>query len=267
MSLISGYAKAGEKINALFNESTSILHKASKGVVREFIVKDVIRPFLPKRFGLASGECFDRNDKKSKQLDCIIYDEMYAYRIPFGDAYSLFPCEAVYGNIEVKSKLDKKSFTEAINNIASLKRLKREPANEFDITPSARITINGMTPSEKITNSYFGVVFAFNSVEVETVFEYIKNAKIDIKLLPNMIVLYNMKTIFLPSVQKTVVLGDGHATGFSYVKLGDKINETFIALLITVLNSMNLRINPMEVKEFVRKTLTDKNIPGKTILL
>ena len=70
----------------------------------------------------------------------------------------MFPCESVYGNIEVKTTLNKDTIKESIENIASLKRLKRKDATEFDITPHLELTITGQHLGTK-KNNYFGVVF------------------------------------------------------------------------------------------------------------
>lgn len=112
--------------------------------MREYILNSIIRPFLPKRYGLTNSECFDAIGKTSKQLDIAIYDDLFPYAIPYGD-YKLLPFESVYGAIEVKSLLNKESFFESIDNIASLKSLPREPTGKYQVLPNWEIEIAGMS--------------------------------------------------------------------------------------------------------------------------
>ena len=65
---------SSEKIMADFNASSQVWHHASVGMIREKIIKDVLRPYLPECYGLTGGLCYDKNESQSKQLDLIIYD-------------------------------------------------------------------------------------------------------------------------------------------------------------------------------------------------
>ena len=114
------------RIEADFEFSTIIDHNASKGTFREQIVQKFLRPFLPNAYGISGGQAFDLDGAISKQLDVVIYDALHSYVAPYMDDFIYFPCESVYGNIEIKSTLDKKSFMESLENIASLKALKRD---------------------------------------------------------------------------------------------------------------------------------------------
>ena len=115
MNYYTALCKSGKILDAYFEQSKDIMHNASKGSVREAIVKRVIRPFLPPRYGLSGGEAFDSEGKTSKQLDLVVYDSLYSYIVPYSDSFIQFPCDSVYGNIEIKSYLKKKDFKEALN--------------------------------------------------------------------------------------------------------------------------------------------------------
>lgn len=117
----SALKRSGKILEAYFEQSKDILHSGSKGIIRENIIDKVIRPFLPSCYGLSGGEVFDSAGNVSKQLDLVVYDSIFSYYIPYIDNFIQFPCESIYGNIEIKSFLDKEELNTAIENIKSMK--------------------------------------------------------------------------------------------------------------------------------------------------
>ena len=175
--------------------SQIVHHSASKGSLREFLLKDIIRPFLPKRYGLCNGECFDAHGKVSKQLDIIVYDDLFSYAVPMGD-YFMMPFESAYGEIEVKSMLNKETFLESIGNIASFKSLQKEMPDDCQVLPNLSIRIKGVTWIKCGFKKPFGVVFAYDSADPKTVLRYFQEVQpFDPSLMPDMIVLLKKKTI------------------------------------------------------------------------
>ncbi len=101
-----------------------ISHPGEKGTSVEFQVIEFLRSFLPREYGLSSGfiayhdSCISGGEKRprynpgkdrillSSQLDVVIYDALR-----FGPLLSLgscdvFPLEAVFGYVEVKTQMD-----------------------------------------------------------------------------------------------------------------------------------------------------------------
>lgn len=148
-TLLDNLRNQADILTSEFEASKIVWHNASVGTIREEIVKRIIQPYLPDCYGISGGLCFDANDSKSKQLDLILYDKLYSYRLPINDNFMIFPAESVYGNIEIKTKLNSKTVKESIDNIVSLKKLKRNDATEFDVTPFLRLTINGQKMGTK----------------------------------------------------------------------------------------------------------------------
>lgn len=89
MTIYDVIKNAMPKLDAEYNMSRIVNHSASKGSLREFLLKDIIRPFLPKRYGLCNGECFDGHDGVSKQLDIIVYDDLFSYAKRASDSLKL----------------------------------------------------------------------------------------------------------------------------------------------------------------------------------
>ncbi len=75
---------------------------------------------MPACYGLSGGEAFDNEGNISKQLDLVVYDSIFSYIIPYIDNYIQFPCEPIYGNIEIKSYLNEEELIRAFENIKRL---------------------------------------------------------------------------------------------------------------------------------------------------
>ena len=191
--------KSIKRLEADYDFSAIIDHNTSKGTFREHIVKQFLRPFLPGAYGVSGGQAFDEEGNISKQLDIVIYDAIHSYVAPYMDDFIYFPCESVYGNIEIKSRLDNKSFLEAVENIISLKKLKRKYSDTYQVTPIKELRIKGVTWEKSVTNEYFGIIFAYDGVSSEKVLEYIKEYSEknpqNREYLPNIIVLLKSQTI------------------------------------------------------------------------
>ena len=195
MTLYDVIKTATPKLEAEYNMSKIVQHSASKGALREFLLREIIKPFLPKRYGLCNGECFDSHDGVSKQLDVIVYDDLFSYAVPMGEYY-MMPFESAYGEIEVKSMLNKEAFFESIENIASFKSLIKETPEDCQVLPNLAIEIDGIKWNKTGFTKPFGVVFAYDSMEPKTVLNYFHEIKpLNPSLMPDMIVLLKNKTI------------------------------------------------------------------------
>lgn len=266
MNYYSALIKSGKILEGYFEQSKNILHNGSKGTVRENIVNKVIRPFLPACYGLSGGEAFDSEGNTSKQLDLVVYDSVFSYIIPYIDNYIQFPCESIYGNIEIKSFLNKDELMKAIDNIKSMKSLKREGTHSWTVTPLVSIKINGLSDNTD-RNPYFGIIFAYDSVEALTVLNYLENLDIPSNLLPNAIVLYSKRTIIFQAT-------DSNIEGFpsndfnKYVMLncGEETLAVFIGLLINFTRYSLLWVAdvPKEINKALERILND-NIRNKSI--
>lgn len=246
MLYIEALRKSANKLDAEFNMSKLITHAASKGAFREYIMKNIVRPYLPKRFGISGGECFDVNGAVSKQLDLVIYDDLYSYVIPY-DGYMLFPFESIYGNVEIKSHLGKSDFLDAILNIESMKRLFREMPNACQVVPSFSINIEGVTWNSKRRHTPFGIVFSYSSAKPETVVNYFSEVNVTNKdYLPDLIVLFQEKTIIcrikykrFPMFYATM---DDDYDAFLTLPCGDDTLPIFISLILRRTSDTDLKL-------------------------
>lgn len=106
----------------LFNRE--LPHEGLKGSENEQALADVLRNFLPARYGVeVNGLVIDRNGAVSRQCDIIIYDD-----ISFPKYFrKVFPIEIVFAVIEVKTELSKQQVDSALANESSLRALEYQP--------------------------------------------------------------------------------------------------------------------------------------------
>lgn len=245
MTIYDEIKRAIPMLEAEFHMSHVVNHSASKGALRECIVSRFIRPFLPKRYGLCNGECFDSHNGVSRQLDIIVYDDLFSYAIPMGDYYTI-PIESAYGEIEVKSMLNQETFFQSIENIASFKSLKKEPPMDCQILPNFELVIEGVVWKKSGYTKPFGAVFAFDSVEPETVLSYFhKIQPLNPSLMPDMIVLLKKKTIIFRVIyegDKFYVTTNNTYQGFITLQCEDDTLPIFLYYLLSRTRDTRLKI-------------------------
>ena len=91
-----------------------------------------------------------------------------------------FPCESVFGSIEVKTELKGETLEQGVENIVSLKKLNREASDMMDILPFRRINVGeGLTYGTAKRNHYLGVIFAYKGLAPHTVVDYLEEQSND----------------------------------------------------------------------------------------
>lgn len=141
----------------VFDASTTI------GNAREFIVNDFLRPHLPQRLDVVSGEIIDSSDNSSGQTDTILRDnQSLAWGI---GGQALVPVEATTGAIEIKSSLGGDELEGSIRKVARIKRLQRGKYEGMYGASTAQ-TLAEVPPSR--TKAY---VIAYDGPKWETVFK------------------------------------------------------------------------------------------------
>jgi hypothetical protein len=107
----------------------SIIHKGEQGSQREETLKQFLLQYLPKKYGIGSGEIINSSNQVSRQCDLVIYDSSESPLLLIREGYQLFPVESVIATIEVKSTLNQRSISEIVNNMASVKSLFHQENN------------------------------------------------------------------------------------------------------------------------------------------
>lgn len=258
--------KCVSRIEADFDFSAEIDHNSSKGTFREIMIKELLRPFLPGEYGISSGQAFDKDWTISKQLDIVLYDTLHSYIAPFSKDYIYFPCESIYGNIEVKSKLNKDSLNEAMLNIQSLKTLKREPINTYYVNPMKPLQIDCKNLKWNITatSEYFGGVFAYESnMCTETIMNHIKSSieegTVKREYIPNFIVLFKNRKIIVrykrcaDKMNEIVPLKE--FDGLLVLDCKESVLTEFLMLIFVILRSIELKA--MDIERMIKELHND----------
>lgn len=110
------------------NNEGTLIHPGEFGTYREKIIKDFLNPFLPSRLAIGSGFIITAKNNISTQCDLIIYDKDHTPIIENSEQ-RFYPIECVVGVIEVKSKLTKSTFKEALIKLSKIKSLKNDITN------------------------------------------------------------------------------------------------------------------------------------------
>ncbi len=165
MKLLDALRNATARVEADVKDSGLFSHMGERGEFRERVIESFLRPLLPKCYGLGSGEAFSADGSGSRQLDVVNYDDVFSNVLFRDSKTSIFPCESVYGVIEVKSKLDTRELVIAIENVRSLKELSRANSDMLDLLPARRLaTGRGLAASKHVRNPYLGIVFTYDGL-------------------------------------------------------------------------------------------------------
>ncbi|MGF6091603.1 DUF6602 domain-containing protein [Pseudomonas sp. 18173] len=105
--------------------SKSITHNGVMGEVNEAHFIEVLRKYLPNRYGVAQGIVVDCNGATSDQIDIIIFDPQYTPTLLDQQSHRFVPAEAVYAVLEAKPSINKQYLDYAANKAASVRRLER----------------------------------------------------------------------------------------------------------------------------------------------
>lgn len=111
-------------------------HGGIKGAALEIsVVETFLRPYLPEKIGICTGQIIDATGARSKQLDVVLYDRSNTPILKRSAEIRLVPAKCVFGVIEVKANIRSKKDVKAIfDNMKSVRSLSRDA-----ITPDPRL--------------------------------------------------------------------------------------------------------------------------------
>lgn len=137
-----------DRVRFLINDA----NWGEEGRYKEIILREILRSFLPERYGIGTGFAICKGDNITSQIDIIIYDKFKANNnaeiLKKGD-FVVVESKSVVGIIEVKSSFD--------SNIFSKK-------NDGDRNAIEKILDN----KKLIGNKIFAGIFAFDKKNGES---------------------------------------------------------------------------------------------------
>ena len=104
-------------------------HHPSAGTNREDVVKQFLIHHLPRRFGVSTGLIFSLDDMFSSQADLVVVDSQNNAPLHPQSPNELWPVEAVYALLEVKTHLSPTDLRDAILKGQRFKELARHFCN------------------------------------------------------------------------------------------------------------------------------------------
>lgn len=120
------FESISEKMRSDFEKVTKMIeHPGEKGTARENALMKYLRPHIPDKFEFSEGIIIDSFDHQSRQVDVIIHDKTATPFLQDRDLANVIPIESVYAVIEVKSTLTKDELSKCIENIKSVRSLKK----------------------------------------------------------------------------------------------------------------------------------------------
>ena len=106
------------------SDSASLLdHSALRGRVREIVVDRLMQPFLPSAFEVGTGKIADSKGFRSRETDLVIYSKAVLPPVLYSGRDGVFPAEASFYAIEVKSTVTSQEVDDAIEKARELGKL------------------------------------------------------------------------------------------------------------------------------------------------
>lgn len=113
-------------------------HRLSAGENREDLVAEFLTNHLPRKFGVSSGIVISHDGLFSNQADLVVVDEQNNAPLYGATRNKLWPVEAVYALVEVKTTLSPSDLADAIAKGRKFKSLKRSFCEAGQVQPVAR---------------------------------------------------------------------------------------------------------------------------------
>lgn len=125
----------GSRIKAAVGSAAAVSgldHAVLRGSLREAFARDLLRPVLPARLGLAHGLIASAYDQQSTEQDVIIFDGEALPAVLLDGVSGLVPVDAALYSIEVKSCVNNTRLREAHYNAARLRTILHLPNPKGD---------------------------------------------------------------------------------------------------------------------------------------
>lgn len=107
-----------------FDEATQLDHPGLTGRVREIAVGRIIEPFLFDHLRVGHGKVTDYLGGLSGESDCIVYSTRHLPPLMYDENLGVFPLDAVFAFVEIKSRLSATTLREAYDNAVTVCRLR-----------------------------------------------------------------------------------------------------------------------------------------------
>ncbi|MDO9325470.1 MAG: hypothetical protein Q7T80_10995 [Methanoregula sp.] len=110
-------------------DKQELIHPGEYGIFREKISKEFLKCFTPSKYDFGTGFVINTHNEISTQCDVIIYDPQNTPLIQDNALQTFYPVETIVSIGEIKSKLSKTKFIEALRKLAKIKEMREKIKN------------------------------------------------------------------------------------------------------------------------------------------
>jgi hypothetical protein len=107
-------------------KSNQLIHSGEYGRLRESLVRDLLRNFLPDIYGISQGFIVTPNGEVSSECDIIVYARQFTPTLRTPEQQRFFPIESVIAVGEVKSIADTSKLREALRKLVHIKEMRAQ---------------------------------------------------------------------------------------------------------------------------------------------
>lgn len=112
------------------NSISQIDHSGLIGRYREILSSKMLEPMLPEGYKIGSGKICDRFGNLSDETDLIIYNASILPPVLYSERDGIYPMEACYYSLEIKSKLTAAEVKDAYRKGVKLVKLLMKNTNQ-----------------------------------------------------------------------------------------------------------------------------------------
>jgi len=207
------------------------MHRGAAGENREDLVVRFLADHLPKRFGVRRGFAISLDDGVSRQADVLVVDHVNNAPIHPTASHELWPVEAVYALVEVKTELSPSYLKDAVKKCRRFKQLNRRFVGVRD---------------QRIEESLF-VIWSFDGAGAETIKENLVEAVRDVPVVERPDLVVDLNGLVATSGSYLTISKLGQPDSGHRRKLQAKHGGDLSALLVDPVHALDAGANSLLV--------------------
>lgn len=116
--------QAAKALSLSSDKAKNFRHNSIRGGERAGALASFLREHLPSTLGVGKGEAIDFKDKRTGELDLVVYDRAGSAPIEVGTESLLLPCESLYVVVEVKTTLTQEELDKSYVHAKKVRALR-----------------------------------------------------------------------------------------------------------------------------------------------
>ena len=263
--LITAMDRKAKQTMAQLEEAKVFELRLNRGECREKVIAAALRPWLPERYGLGSGEVVGADGSRSDALDIVIYDALYSVVFKSIGGKLLCPAESVFGTIEVKTMLNMEELGGGISKGQSLAKIAREKTDAYQFTPTAGFKIGiGLAGDPRSRHHYVTGIVAVDAIEGSRILQELEGRRIaGERHLPDMIVCLHKKWIIAKAKRKEdggLTTGDTEWGYDTYVSVESEDRTITVMNLLLQAKLQNINLPKSQAEHILTEALKESNV-------